>query len=244
MRIAILALTFALLAGCADEGPIDFPLFELDGFVVDASFRPVPGALVTIEDHPATAITNENGEFRFGLPEGTYRLQASKDGATGPYTTVELGDNEEAVALSLEEGVEPGSTEDAFTTAEFTLYADCILNTPAQTVTCNNSSNLDYTASGSDTANQLLIQADLAGQNRITATHEGTIIGTTQGQGPLRLEFIHGETWERTMELTVTWEPLGTLAEETQTDGIGVHLATTADFAHTLLFGGLQASDF
>ena len=108
MRVGVLAVVVALLAGCAESpGPTgegdDFSE-ELDedlqatattgvirGVVVDKAVVPVSDVTVTIQGSGQATVTNAQGAFGFkDLEPGTYFLAASKVGFNGTQTSVEV----------------------------------------------------------------------------------------------------------------------------------------------------------
>lgn len=111
MRSAAALLLAAVPAGSGpalltaqepDEDPTPPAWAEGHGLVIGTVTRgepptPVPGAVVYLQDSPATAVTDSSGVFRFSLPPGAWTLLAYWPGASpdesppGVFVTVEAG---------------------------------------------------------------------------------------------------------------------------------------------------------
>lgn len=59
-------------------GQADITVYDVSGTVRDDSGNPLPDAVVTAGSYTAT--TDDQGEYKLTLPEGTYTITASKDG--------------------------------------------------------------------------------------------------------------------------------------------------------------------
>lgn len=66
-----------LLAGCSGDGG-GAPLGAIEGLVLDDAYRPVPGALVILQETGRNSTTDAQGQFQFlGLEPSTYSLVVS-----------------------------------------------------------------------------------------------------------------------------------------------------------------------
>ncbi|MDM1404089.1 TonB-dependent receptor [Myroides marinus] len=75
--------------------------YRLNGFVKDKS-TPLIGATITIQELTKADMTDENGQFSFSLPEGTYTISISYLGYTTQNNKVTLTDNK-TLNISLKE---------------------------------------------------------------------------------------------------------------------------------------------
>ncbi|MEK6974863.1 MAG: carboxypeptidase-like regulatory domain-containing protein [Candidatus Thermoplasmatota archaeon] len=117
MRLAWLLALSALLAGCsggASKGTDDEPgtvvdagggtaTGFLDGVVVDPAIRPIGGANITLEPLGLSAVSGDDGAFRFeALAAGSYLVSAQRPGFIASQVTVSIGTGRETVRLELQ----------------------------------------------------------------------------------------------------------------------------------------------
>ena len=124
-------------------------LAQVTGDVVDPDGVPVPHAEVTVEDRTWSAATDEGGQFRLGLPDGTHHLQVSAHGyedGTLEVTVVDGAPQHHTVELALGDvgaltgtvtgGVLPGAGNGAPAAGDPLEGATVrVVGTPLQTVT-------------------------------------------------------------------------------------------------------------
>lgn len=108
--VAVAALLFIALAGCAQDEPAgaavaDEPadgMVRLAGVVVDEAIRPVAGARVEL-DGTTNATTDADGGFAFDVAPGAHVVRATKRGYADAVAQVDvrLGDERGVVKLAL-----------------------------------------------------------------------------------------------------------------------------------------------
>ncbi len=147
----LVALTFAVvaLAGCADSSdpPAEDPdgtdpaqlqagKGAISGLVVDDRFRPIPNALVLIQEAGQEATSNENGEFAvIDLNPRTYTVRVSAEGfeATPTQVTVEEGVFTEASLLARR----ISTADSVIITEEHVGFIPCAFANPVILLTVN-----------------------------------------------------------------------------------------------------------